>query len=86
MPFLRKRRPDFKCSQKFNKKNFGHRRNFTAINRQNDTKFNFKQLFTQTNLIDMAVKDKYQSVLALGEKIGVQNGKVEEADGVLRVW
>ncbi len=34
----------------------------------------------------MAVKDKYQSVLALGEKIGVQNGKVEEADGVLRVW
>ena len=34
----------------------------------------------------MAVKDKYQSVLALGEKLGVQNGKVEEADGVLRVW
>jgi nucleoid-associated protein YgaU len=34
----------------------------------------------------MAVKDKYASVLALGEKIGVINGKVEEADGVLRVW
>lgn len=34
----------------------------------------------------MSVKDKYQSVLALGEQIGVQNGRVEEADGVLRVW
>jgi nucleoid-associated protein YgaU len=34
----------------------------------------------------MAVKDKYASVLALGEKLGVANGKVEEADGVLRVW
>jgi nucleoid-associated protein YgaU len=34
----------------------------------------------------MAVKDKYQSVLALGEKLNVANGKVEEVDGVLRVW
>ena len=35
----------------------------------------------------MAVKDKYASVLALGEKIGIRDGKVEEgADGVLRVW
>ena len=35
----------------------------------------------------MAVKDKYASVLALGERLGVRNGKVEEgADGVLRMW
>ncbi len=34
----------------------------------------------------MAVKDKYQSVLSLGEKLGVQNGKVEEENGVLRMW
>jgi len=34
----------------------------------------------------MAVKDKYQSVLALGEKLGVRNGKVEEVDGTLRMW
>ncbi len=35
----------------------------------------------------MALKDKYSSVLALGEKIGIRDGKVEEgADGVLRVW
>ena len=35
----------------------------------------------------MAVKDKYSSVLALGEKIGIANGKIEEgADGVLRMW
>ena len=35
----------------------------------------------------MAVKDKYASVLALGEKMGVRDGRVEEgADGVLRVW
>lgn len=35
----------------------------------------------------MAVKDKYASVLALGEKMGVRNGRVEEgADGVLRLW
>ena len=34
----------------------------------------------------MSVKAKYQSVLDLGEQIGVQNGKVEEDGGVLRVW
>ncbi len=35
----------------------------------------------------MAVKDKYSSVLSLGEKLGISNGKVEEgADGVLRIW
>lgn len=36
----------------------------------------------------MALKDKYASVLALGEKIGVTAGRVEEdaASGVLRVW
>lgn len=35
----------------------------------------------------MALKDKYASVLALGEKMGVRNGRVEEgADGVLRMW
>lgn len=34
----------------------------------------------------MAVKDKYQSVLSLGERLGVRDGRVEEVDGVLRVW
>ena len=35
----------------------------------------------------MSLKDKYASVLALGEKIGIRDGKVEEgADGILRVW
>ncbi len=35
----------------------------------------------------MAAKDKYSSVLALGEKLGIQNGKLEEGtDGVLRMW
>ena len=34
----------------------------------------------------MAVKDKYQNVLDLGEKLGVSGGKVEETNGVLRVW
>lgn len=34
----------------------------------------------------MAVKDKYSSVLALGEKLGIRDGKVEESDGVLRIW
>lgn len=35
----------------------------------------------------MAVKDKYSSVLSLGEQLGIRDGKVEEgADGVLRVW
>ena len=35
----------------------------------------------------MAAKDKYSSVLALGEKLGIRDGKLEEgADGVLRMW
>ncbi|MCB0531782.1 MAG: LysM peptidoglycan-binding domain-containing protein [Lewinellaceae bacterium] len=34
----------------------------------------------------MTVKDKYQSVLALGEKMNVQGGKVEEENGVLKVF
>lgn len=35
----------------------------------------------------MSVKAKYQSVLDLGERMGVRDGKVEEgADGVLRMW
>lgn len=34
----------------------------------------------------MTAKEKYQSVLNLGEQLNVQNGKVEEAGGVLRVW
>ena len=34
----------------------------------------------------MAVKDKYQNVLDLGEKLGVSGGKVEEVNGILRVW
>lgn len=34
----------------------------------------------------MTVKEKYQSVLNLGEALNVKNGKVEEAGGVLRVW
>ncbi|MFZ4473826.1 MAG: LysM peptidoglycan-binding domain-containing protein [Saprospiraceae bacterium] len=34
----------------------------------------------------MSVKEKYQSVLSLGEKLNVRNGKVEETDGVLHMW
>jgi LysM repeat protein len=34
----------------------------------------------------MAVKDKYASALSLGEQLGVQNGRVEEANGILRMW
>ncbi len=34
----------------------------------------------------MAAKDKYQSVLSLGERLNVQNGKVEEINGVLNMW
>lgn len=33
----------------------------------------------------MSVKLKYQGVLDLGETLGIQNGNVEEADGVLKV-
>ena len=34
----------------------------------------------------MAAKEKYASVLSLGEQLGVQNGRVEEQNGILRVW
>jgi hypothetical protein len=34
----------------------------------------------------MSVQQKYQSVLSLGEKLAVRNGKVEETDGVLHMW
>lgn len=35
----------------------------------------------------MALKDKYASVLALGEQLNVRDGKIEEgADGILRMW
>lgn len=34
----------------------------------------------------MTVKEKYQSVLNLGEQMKVQNGKVEEKGNVLHVW
>ncbi len=34
----------------------------------------------------MATKDKYASVLALGEQLGVRDGRVEEENGVLKVW
>lgn len=33
----------------------------------------------------MAVKDKYQSALSLGEKLGVSGGNVEEKNGILYV-
>lgn len=32
------------------------------------------------------VKTKYQDVLDLGQKLNIQDGKVEEADGKLKVW
>lgn len=32
------------------------------------------------------VKAKYQDVLDLGQKLNIQDGKVEEADGKLKVW
>lgn len=34
----------------------------------------------------MNLQDKYRSVLDLGEKLGVQNGKVTEEGGVLKIW
>ena len=34
----------------------------------------------------MAAKEKYASVLSLGEQLNVQNGRVEETNGILRVW
>lgn len=33
----------------------------------------------------MAVKEKYQSALNIGEKLGVSGGKVEEVNGILHV-
>ncbi|QBA63774.1 LysM peptidoglycan-binding domain-containing protein [Muriicola soli] len=33
----------------------------------------------------MSVKDKYQGVLTLGEKLGIADGKVSEENGVLKV-
>ncbi|MBC9796988.1 LysM peptidoglycan-binding domain-containing protein [Sinomicrobium weinanense] len=33
----------------------------------------------------MSVKAKYQPVLDLGEKLQVQNGNVEEVDGILKI-
>lgn len=33
----------------------------------------------------MSVKDKYQSVLSLGEKLGAKDGKVNVEDGVLKI-
>lgn len=32
------------------------------------------------------MKAKYQSVLDLGEQLNIKDGKVEEADGKLKVW
>lgn len=32
------------------------------------------------------IKSKYQSVLDLGEKLGIQNGDVKEENGQLKVW
>ncbi len=32
------------------------------------------------------IKSKYQGVLDLGEKLNIKEGKVEEADGKLKVW
>ncbi len=34
----------------------------------------------------MTVKEKYQSVLNLGEQLNVKDGKVVEENGVLKVW
>ena len=33
----------------------------------------------------MSVKNKYQSALSIGEKLGVAGGKVEEVNGILHV-
>lgn len=34
----------------------------------------------------MTMKAKYQSVLDLGQELNIQNGNVEEENGVLKVW
>ncbi|MEJ1222257.1 LysM peptidoglycan-binding domain-containing protein [Sediminicola sp. 1XM1-17] len=33
----------------------------------------------------MSVKDKYQGVLTLGEKLGIKDGEVSEENGILKV-
>ena len=37
------------------------------------------------NIYNMTMKAKYQGVLDLGEQLNIQNGDVQEADGVLKV-
>ncbi len=34
----------------------------------------------------MSLQQKYQSVLELGKKLNVQDGDVQEVDGVLKIW
>lgn len=34
----------------------------------------------------MSLQDKYRSVLDLGKSLNVQNGDVQEVDGVLKIW
>lgn len=34
----------------------------------------------------MTMKEKYRSVLDLGQKLNIQNGDVQEENGVLKVW
>lgn len=34
----------------------------------------------------MSLQDKYRSVLDLGKALNVQNGDVQEVDGVLKIW
>ncbi len=34
----------------------------------------------------MSLQDKYRAVLDLGKQLNVQNGDVQEADGVLKIW
>lgn len=34
----------------------------------------------------MAIKEKYQPVLELGQELNIQNGDVKEENGILKVW
>lgn len=34
----------------------------------------------------MSLQDKYRSILDLGKALNVQNGDVQEVDGVLKIW
>jgi len=34
----------------------------------------------------MSLQDKYRAVLDLGKSLNVQNGDVQEVDGVLKIW